>query len=55
MRALFDRFGCLVQIGVGALLWFALDRVLPGWAAVGVAGVLSYPATWLLAMALGGR
>lgn len=55
MRDLLDRFGCVIQVGVGVGMFLALTRWtgLPWWGAAMAAIVGSYVGTWAL-MAVAG-
>jgi hypothetical protein len=52
---LLDRFGWLVQVGIGAVVWYALAGMFPWWAVALAAVGASYGGTWLLAVVLSGR
>lgn len=55
MSTLLDRFGCLVQVGIGAGVGYTLRDVLPWWGVALAAVGASYVGTWLLALVVARR
>ena len=55
MSTLLDRFGCLVQVGIGAAVGYTLREVLPWWGVALAAVGASYVGTWLLALVVARR